>query len=137
MEFEETLHIDVPAKKLFEIYQDVDNWSKWDPEITSSSLNGEFATGTTGTLKPVSGFESKIVLTEVVPDSSFTVQLKLPLCIAKFEHELKSNGTGTEVLHRVKFEGLLSPLFGRLIGGQIRKGFPRTLAGMKREAEKN
>jgi hypothetical protein len=66
----------------------------------------------------------------------FTVESKLPLCTMRFEHELSVVENQIEALNRVSFVGFLSPLFGRLIGGQIKKGLPRTLEGLKRAAEK-
>jgi hypothetical protein len=65
----------------------------------------------------------------------FTVESKLPLCTLRFEHELSAAENQIEALHRVSFVGFLSPLFGRLIGAQIKKGLPRTLEGLKSAAE--
>ena len=53
----------------------------------------------------------------------------------RFEHELSSYLGETKAVHRVTFKGLFSPLFGRLIGSQIRKDLPNTLQGLKRAAE--
>ena len=56
----------------------------------------------------------------------------------RFEQEISESGMNAiSVLNRVKFAGFLTPLFGRLIGSQIRKGLPNTLLGLKNAAEKN
>jgi len=39
------------------------------------------------------------------------------------------------VIHKVIFEGLLSPLFGKLVGSGIRRGLPNTLKGLKKIVE--
>lgn len=135
MQFEEKIIINAGADKLFALYANVSGWSSWDPEVKSSSINGKFSSGATGILQPSSGPKAKITFTEVVPNRSFTVESKLPLCTMRFEHELASLGNQVQVLHRVSFVGILSPLFGRLIGSQIRKGLPHTLGGLKRVAE--
>lgn len=137
MQFEEQVVIAAPAEKIFLLYSDVKNWSAWDPDVKASSIEGQFISGAIGTLQPSSGPKAKIAFTEVVPNHSFTVESKLPLCSMRFEHELSSISEGTKVVHRVVFEGFLSPLFGRLIGSQIKKGLPHTLQGLKHSAEQN
>jgi hypothetical protein len=52
MKFTEKILIKSSPEKIFPLYEDVNNWSSWDPEIKESSLDGEFKVGTTGFLKP-------------------------------------------------------------------------------------
>jgi hypothetical protein len=135
MQFEEKTLISAPIEKVFSLYANVSGWSSWDPDIKSSSIDGPFSSGATGTLQPSSGPKSRIIFTAVVPNRSFTVESKLPLCLMRFEHELLTINSQTQALHRVSFVGLLAPLFGLLIGFQIRKGLPHSLSGLKRAAE--
>ena len=136
MQFEEQVLIAAPAEKVFSMYANVESWSSWDPDVKSSSLKGQFVSGATGTLQSSSGPKAKIEFTEVILNRSFTVESKLPLCVMRFEHELSTSSGETNALHRVIFKGLLSPLFGRLIGSQIRKGLPHSLKGLKHAAER-
>lgn len=135
MQFEEKVIIAAPAEKVFSLYADVKGWSSWDSEVKTSSIEGEFASGAVGILQPSNAPRANITFTEVVPNCSFTVESKLPLCIMRFEHELSSYLGETKAVHRVTFKGIFSPLFGRLIGSQIRKDLPNTLQGLKRAAE--
>lgn len=135
MQFEEEIVVDAPPTMVFSLYADVAAWKEWDPEVVESSIDGEFKAGSSGSLKPLKGPEAKITFTDVVKNASFTVQSRLPLCVMRFEHELAPDGSGTRVIHRVSFKGLLSPLFGRVIGAQIRRGLPGTLRGLKDAAE--
>ena len=135
MQFEEQVVIAAPFEKVFSLYADVKGWSSWDPDVKTSSIAGEFVSGAVGTLQPSSGPKTKIAFTEVVTNRLFTVESKLPLCVMRFEHELSSHSGETKAVHRIAFEGLLSPLFGRLIGSQIKRGLPHTLQGLKRAAE--
>lgn len=52
-----------------------------------------------------------------------------------FEHGLQQRGTATQVIHRVSFSGLLTPLLGRWVGAQVNKGLPITLSRFKALAE--
>ena len=135
MKFEECVVIKAPIANVFGIYADVGSWKKWDPDVQSSTIEGAFVSGALGTLQPTKGPKAKIVFKEVVPNSSFTVESKLPLCVMRFEHELSELDGQTLAVHRVIFEGVLSPVFGRLIGRQIKKGLPHSLRGLKRAVE--
>lgn len=135
MQFEEQILIAAPPEKVFALYENVTAWSSWDPDVKTSSIEGSFSSGASGSLQPSSGPKARIKFTEVMPNRSFTVETKLPLCVMRFEHELTLLPSGTNAKHRVTFQGLLSPFFGRVIGSQIRKGLPNTLQGLKRAAE--
>lgn len=135
MQFEEQIVIAAPPERVFALYENVAAWSSWDPDVKTSSIEGSFSSGASGSLQPSSGPKAKIKFTEVMPSRSFTVEAKLPLCVMRFEHELTILPSGTSAKHRVTFQGFLSPFFGRIIGSQIRKGLPNTLQGLKRAAE--
>ncbi len=135
MHFANSVEIAAQPGSIFSLYSNVSDWPSWDPEVETSSLSGPFVTGTWGKLKPKGGPSSKIELIEVSAGKSFTVQCKLPLCAMRFEHQLVQKGTLTVATHSVSFTGLLSPLFGLLIGTGIKKTLPSTLDGLKRAAE--
>ena len=135
MQFEEQIVIEAAPEKVFALYENVTAWSSWDPDVKTSSIEGSFSSGASGSLQPSSGPKARIKFTEVMPNRSFTVETKLPLCVMRFEHELTLLPSGTNAKHRVTFQGFLSPFFGRVIGSQIRKGLPNTLQGLKRAAE--
>ena len=135
MQFEEQIVIAAPPEKVFALYKNVAAWSSWDPDIKTSSIEGSFSSGASGSLQPSSGPKVSVKFTEVIPNRSFTVESKFPLCVLRFEHELTPLPSGTNAKHRVTFQGLLSPFFGRIIGSQIRKELPRALQVLKRAAE--
>jgi hypothetical protein len=135
MQFERTITIAAAPAEIFKLYADVPAWPSWDPEVLEATLAGPFASGAVGTIKPKGGPKSEIRFIDVKPNTSFIAQCKLPLCLMTFEHELSKNGASTSTTHRVKFSGLLAPLFGLLIGGGIKKTLPATMDGLKQAAE--
>ena len=135
MQFEERITINAAPELIYPFYEKVSDWSSWDPDVLSSTIDGEFTCGAKGKLKPAKGPEATIELTEVTKNKSFTTISKLPLCKISFEHNLIPTEGKTEVVHKVIFEGLLSPVFGKLIGAGIRKGLPNTLKGLKNIVE--
>jgi Polyketide cyclase / dehydrase and lipid transport len=136
MQFESNITIDTPAAHIFSIYANVADWSRWDPDMKSSSLDGNFVSGASGVVVPHGGPKSKILFPRVTLNKGFVAECKLPLCVMRFEHELSEQGNSTRVTHRVAFEGLLAPVFGRLIGSGMKKTLPKALAGLKAHAEK-
>jgi hypothetical protein len=135
MQFEASTQISAPAATVFALYADVANWPTWDPEVKSASLHGAFASGVQGVVVPHGGPKSTITFSEVTPQRGFVASCKLPLCVMRFENELKAHSGGTQATHRVVFDGLLAPLFGRLIGSGMRKTLPLALEGLKKAAE--
>lgn len=136
MQIESSILIQAPAASVYALYADVANWTDWDPDVKSASINGAFTSGSTGVIVPNGGPKSNVVFDQVVPNRGFHVLCKLPLCRMRFEHELVPSGHhATQATHRVVFEGLLAPLFGRLIGSGMRKTQPHAMQSLKKVAE--
>ena len=63
---------------------------------------------------------------------------KLPLCKMYFEHKIdKIDNKTIIVTHTVSFIGFLSPIFGRIIGKNIKQSLPEVLESLKYKAEAN
>ena len=135
MQVEHAILVNAPPERLFSLYADVSNWNRWDPDTKASSIDGPFQAGTRGSLTPTKGNTVPMFLTSVVPDRSFTVEVRIPLFRMVFEHELLPENGSTKVTHRVTFSGALAFLLGRVIGSQLNKGLPVTLAKLKASAE--
>lgn len=136
MKFEQSINISVEPSNVFVEYQKVSDWAKWDPDTESASIEGDFVVGATGKVKPKGAPESKIQITELTQDRSFTIECNLPLCKMHFIHLMQPIESGTELINQVEFTGLLSPVFGRLIGKSINKSLPDSLKGLKNYIEK-
>lgn len=135
MSIEHSITIKRSPEHIFAIYKNIDSWAEWDPDIEAVGMDGEFAAGTAGWLKPIGAPKTATMMMSVNEPASFTVQSKLPFCIMRFEHELKAVSDGTLATHRVIFTGALASIFSRLIGGKIRKGIHGTMEGLKQYAE--
>ena len=135
IQFEEQIVIAASPEKVFALYENVADWASWDSDVKAATIEGSFSSGASGSLHPSSGHKVRIKFTEVMPNRSFTVESKLPMCVLRFEHELTPISSGTNAKHRVTFQGLLAPFFGRIIGSQIRKALPIAMQSLKRAAE--
>jgi hypothetical protein len=131
---EERIEIPVSPRVIFQIWSEVHRWKDWDPDTKQAHLDGAFAVGSTGTLVPTKGSGVKIQITECSRDQSFTCEGGIPGFKMRFVHEVRPTSAGCEVLHRVSFGGWLRFIFAPLVGAQIRKGLPMTMASLKRYA---
>ena len=120
---------------IFQIYQEVDNWSQWDPDTKSSTLNNGLTLGSKGSLTPTKGNTVPMIITAVRENESFTATSKTVLFHMDFVHELMSVVGGTKIVHRVKISGLLKPLLALILRPQIERGLPVTLQRLKAQAE--
>jgi hypothetical protein len=135
MKFEDSITIDTTPEQVFLTYKDVANWPTWDPETVSASIDGDFVVGSTGKIKPGKEPETKITWVEVTPDKSFTVECKLPLCKMQFIHEMTAQNSRTVVVNKIELTGLLSSIFGLLIGSKLKQGVRLSLLGLKEHLE--
>ena len=135
MKFEDSIKITTNPAHVFSTYKDVANWPTWDPETVSASIEGDFVVGATGKIKPGKEPETTITWVEVTPDKSFTVECKLPLCKMQFIHEMTTENDQTLVVNKIELTGLLSSVFGLLIGSKLKQGMNASLAGLKQHIE--
>lgn len=135
MKFEDSIRIIATPTQVYSIYKDVANWPTWDPETVSASIDGDFVVGTTGKIKPGNEPETKITWVEVSPDRSFTVECKLPLCKMRFIHKMSAENDQTLVVNKIELTGLMSSIFGLIIGSKLKQGVRQSLLGLKEHIE--
>jgi hypothetical protein len=135
MQVEHRITVAASPAAIFRIYEDVPNWHTWDPDTKQATLEGPFRAGSRGRLTPTKGNPVPMLLTQVVSDTCFTVESKIPLFRMRFEHELTPMQEATEVVHRVTLCGLVSLVLGPMLSKQLNAGLPVTLKGLKALAE--
>jgi hypothetical protein len=120
---------------IWHVWQDVAHWNTWDHGIEFSTLNGPFAEGTTGTLKPKGGPLVRTKLTRVEPMKAFIDESKLPFTRIIVSHFLREIEGKTEVTHHIEMKGLLAFFFAYLIGRTMKKNLPKEMETMVKKAE--
>jgi len=121
---------------VWQIWADVENWNSWDHGIEYSTLEGPFAVGTKGRLKPQGGPPVHTELTAVEFPRSFVDESQLPLTRIIVSHQMEREGSMTKVTHRVEMKGFLSPLFAILIGRKMKRNMLQEMEAMVRKAER-
>jgi hypothetical protein len=125
---EHTVETEAPAEAIWRLWSDVSTWSSWDDDIEWARLDGQFAVGSRGKLKPKGVPAGGFKLVAVNPGVSYTVEQRLPLARLRFEHEVTEAGEGpTRFTHRVTVDGPLAALFARLFGRRMKANFPTVM----------
>lgn len=111
-------------EQIWQHYVDVSNWTRWDHAIERSTLDGPFAVGTRGMLKPKGAPASVFETTWVESGRGFgdrTVMPhpRLPLAAIEFDHRLTPMAVGTRITHTVRIHGFLGPVVARLLGSRL------------------
>lgn len=120
---------------VWRIWTDVAGWSRWDPEVESSRLDGPFVEGRRGVLKPRGGPETPFVLIEVDRSRGFSNRSRLPFASLTFIHTLREEAGETVIEHRVEMDGPLTFLFSRLLGAGLARSLPTAVERLARFAE--
>jgi polyketide cyclase/dehydrase/lipid transport protein len=117
------------------LWSDVATWPEWDSGLDDVTIDGPFAPGTTGRLKPSGGPAVRFTVTETRPGEGFSDVTRLPLARMRFDHRLAESGDGhTLIEQRVTITGPLTPLWSRVIGRGIARDLPDTLRALAEHA---
>jgi hypothetical protein len=133
----ESLETQASPEKVWRIWSDTSTWPAWNPDVEAVSLDGPFATGTTGTMRTKSGGQHRIVIADVEPGRSFVLQSDgVPATRLLFRCEVAAAGAGSRISQSVALKGPLSFLFGPMIGPRIAGSFRPLLSGLAAAAER-
>jgi hypothetical protein len=122
---------------VWSLWSDATGWPGWNPTIAETSLNGPFAEGTTGSLKPTHGPRTKMVLRDVRPGAGFADVARLPGAEMRVEHEVVEGADGgTRVTERAVLSGRLARLWSLLLGRQLQRDMAAGAQATARAAER-
>ena len=120
----ETVDVDADASQVWALWSDPETWPVWSTELERVVLDGAFVEGTKGTMKPAARPELAFELIQVKPNQGFVGRVRLPLTTLDFAHDyIPANdpGEAARITHAAEFRGVLAPLFGVLIGRDIKR----------------
>ena len=103
----------------FARWADMATWPEWNLDTEWVRLDGPFAAGSTGKLKPKGGPAVPFVIESLVPGREFVDVSKLPGARLTFAHEVARTADGSEVTVTVTITGPLSRLWKALMGKGI------------------
>jgi len=136
MKFDHSVETTAPSEKIWCAWTDVEHWPQWDTELVSASLEGSFALGTKGRVKPKRGPAARFSISELIPGETYTFTTRLPLCGLKVRRHLtRKDGGATYFTRGVSFVGPLASVFGNLLGRRYREALPVVMENLREIAE--
>jgi len=120
----------------FARWEDMDTWPEWDEAVAWTRLDGPFAVGTTGVLKPRGGPKVTFVIETLEPGSEFTDVSSMPGAKLRIRHLVSARDDGrTRVDIEVSIDGPLAWLWGKVLGRGIATSTPDALVKLVAMAE--
>ncbi len=96
----------IQLEKVWQLYSNVSEWSKWDSDIKSVILEGDFVTDNAGVIKIKNGQSLDFTLKDVNKLQSFTNVSHLGAITIEFGHFIKTNSSeNSTITHTVTISG--------------------------------
>lgn len=110
---------DLEPSDIWKIWSDLSLRTQWDDDTEWVKSDGTFNKGSTFYFKPKDGPELQMEITECIPNQRFTDSVKFPLARLYGIHDMEKTSTGLKITTTIKIEGILSWLWGHLVGKKI------------------
>jgi hypothetical protein len=124
-----TVETDVPASRIWRLYEDVSTWPQWDEQAEVVTRDGPFATGSTGTMKFTGQDPLPYRLVKVEPEREFVDETLVGDLVIRVSHLLEPVGEERlRITYAAQIDG--PPAQAREIGPLITADFPQTMASL-------
>ncbi|HVH63683.1 MAG TPA: SRPBCC family protein [Candidatus Dormibacteraeota bacterium] len=121
---------------VWRVWSDVNRWPEWNPDMKASRLDGPLKLGATGMIDTRSGGKHDVVVTHFEDGRSFELEsTALPGTKMAIRATIAPSGSGSRITQGFEPRGLLAPIVGPMMSGQILKTFSSVLGGLKRKVE--
>jgi len=133
---EGSIRSSAPPSALFARWADTGTWPEWNTDTEWVRLDGPFAQGSRGVLKPKGGPRVPFVIETLVPDREFVDVSRLLGARLTFRHlvdALPDGGCRVDVL--VTMAGPLRRVWTRILGRGLRASLPGDLERLVAAAE--
>ena len=121
------VYADICKKKVWQLWQDVNNWENWHDDIEYCKMSGTFVVGNQFVLKPDSGPEVNIELTEINENVGFTDCTKFFGARMYDKHLLEETPEGLRITNVITVTGPLKYLWVKLVANNVAKSHPQEM----------
>lgn len=127
--------IDAPIEQVWKVQADIENWPRWQKEVTFAKLDGELRPGTTFKWKAM-GVSITSVLQEVVENESIGWSGKSIGMRAVHVWRFERQGNGTKVMTEESLSGWLPRLIKLFKPKFLEETLAKSLRTLKAQVEK-
>ena len=137
MLFETAVTVTAAPATIWSVVADVERWPEWTASTTRVERldGGPFAVASRVRIKQPRFPPAVWKVTALEPERSFTWVSKAPGLISTGDHVIEPEGDGARVVLRIRQEGALGPIFGRLAARITRRYMEMEARGLKQRAE--
>jgi uncharacterized protein YndB with AHSA1/START domain len=133
---EASLETKASPAEVWRVWSDVNHWPQWNPDMNESRLDGALKLGATGMINTKSGGKHDVVVTHYEEGRSFELEsTALPGTKMAIRATITPSGGGSRITQGFEPRGLLAPIVGPMMSGQILKTFKAVLNGLKQRVE--
>lgn len=123
-------------ERVWSLWRDPSNWSRWNSGIRSAQLDGPVANGAKGMMTTTRGSTHDVTFSNVVEGRRFSMSMAgAPMTTFTFNCEIAPNGIGCRIEQNVAITGPLGFVFGPMMGNEMAKHFIPVLDDLARAAE--
>lgn len=127
--FEKTCKAIVSVEAIWHLYEEVDEWPRWDKSLSAAELSGKFAVGSEGVMRMMNGMSVPFTIVECSRAKSFSTKAQMGQISVTVQHSLEQKGNEVLVTHRLLLEGG-EPEMMKGMGEQLSGGFDESLRGL-------
>lgn len=129
-----TIETEATPVQIWKVWQDVENWKKWDQEIEISQIDGPFQAGTAGSTKFVGTPLIKTLLMQVEPFKLVVQEAHLSFAKVISYQSMSQIAGKTQVTFQVEIRGPLSLFYAWMLGRFIKKKIPAEMEEMNKRS---
>jgi carbon monoxide dehydrogenase subunit G len=136
-DFSISIDIDAPPDAVWAVMSDVERWHEWTASISSVKRldAGPFSVGSRAHVRQPKLRPADFVVTNLVPNRSFTWVTRSPGVGATASHSVEPRGAGTRATLSVRFEGALAGAVAWMYGDLTNRYLAMEAAGLKQRSE--
>jgi uncharacterized protein YndB with AHSA1/START domain len=120
---------------IYALWSDPAQWTRWDPQIESVSINGPVRVGARGKLKGINGPQSTIEIIAMEPGVRFAYAATGVGLRIVFDRRFEA-GEPTRFTHSVVISGAAASFLAGSLGRRFQGALPTAMARLKAMAER-
>jgi uncharacterized protein YndB with AHSA1/START domain len=125
-----------PPERVWKLWSNPNNWSRWNSGIASAQLAGPLADGARGKMTTNHRSTHDVIFSNVAEGRGFSMSMAgMPGTTFTFNCEITPQGTGSKIAQSVTIAGPLAFLAGPLMGNEMAKHFIPVLNDLAKAAE--
>lgn len=128
---------DITPQQIWKVWSDIKIRPLWDDDTQWAEINGLFEKGTYFYMKIKNGPKLKMLISDCIPNQSFTDCYRFPLATLYGVHEMHPTPTGLCIKTTMQIKGPLSFIWRKLVVEKIVATLPHQTELLIQLARKN